>query len=243
MRLARAAREEDVTAFARRIGIRVEHVAAIEDGRFSELPAGIYGRSAVKAYAAACGIDVQETLADAERFLVSVDDPIVGLARLKGLRVPRPPVPDPPHVGDAPGRTMEIEPGSVTWRPLVAALIDALIVNALLLLVVLASVAALLVPVSALHRASPAFAVMGVLLALVYYLCFGGVGGATLGERLMHVTAPRAGRGMLTLREVAERALQSASEDVRCLCGLGARVGRSLAVSPAPAYNDDARPS
>lgn len=238
LRLARVGHEADLDAFARLIGIRVDHVRAIEEGAFSELPAGIYGRSAVKAYAAACGLDAAEILGDAEPFLVSLDDPIVGLARLKGLRRPTPPVPaaaEPVNlsaVRDADGALM-------IWRPLAAALIDAMIVTALLLLVVLAAVTALLVPISALGRSSPAFGMMGVFLAAGYFLCFGGVGGATVGERLMHVIPPPRHRDTVTLRAVGERALQSASEDVRCLCGLGARVGRWLALPPRAAYGND----
>ena len=34
--------------------------------------------------------------------------------------------------------------------------------------------------------------------------------------------------------------LQSASEDVRCLCSLGARLGRWLALPPTAAYGNDA---
>jgi hypothetical protein len=235
--LARIAHEPDLEAFARRIGIRIAHVSAIEEARFSELPAGIYGRSAVKAYAAASGLDPAETLVDASAFLVSVNDPIVGLARLKGLRPVRS-APPPSESDPAPG-AIEPDAARPPWRPLTAALIDALIVTALLLFVVLAAVAVLAVPVSALDRSSPVFGVMGLLLAAGYFLCFGGIGGATVGERVMQVAAPPQ-RETLTLDAVAARALQAASEDVRCLCELGARLGRRLTVPPPPVFGNDA---
>jgi uncharacterized RDD family membrane protein YckC len=240
LKSARTAREQDLAAFARRIGVPAHHLCAIEEGRFADLPPGIYGRSTVKSYASACGLDPAETLATVEPWLKAVDDPIFGLARLKGLHVAMPAAADVPVIGVI--TTVEPDAGGGNWRPLCAALIDALIVTALLLVVVAAAVTALLVPVSALDHSSPAFGFMGVLIALGYYLCFGGVGGATVGERVMHVTHAPCQR-TLTLQAVAARALQSASEDVRCLCSLGARVGRWLALSPRPAYGDDARTS
>jgi uncharacterized RDD family membrane protein YckC len=240
LKSARVAREKDLAVFARQVGISAHHVCAIEEGRFADLPTGIYGRSAVKSYATACGLDPAEMLATIEPWLRAVDDPIFGLARLKGIRVPAPAAADIPVIGVI--STVDAEAGPANWRPLAAALIDALIVTALLLVVVLAAVSALLVPVAALDHSSPAFGFMGVLLALGYYLCFGGVSGATVGERVMHVShAPR--QRTLTLHAVAARALQSASEDVRCLCSLGARLGRWLAVPPGSAYRDDARTS
>ena len=57
LRQARTATGEDLAALGKRIGVRQEHLRAIEDGRFADLPAGIYGRSAVKSFAAAFGFD------------------------------------------------------------------------------------------------------------------------------------------------------------------------------------------
>ena len=145
LRLARTTHDKDLAAFSRLIGIRVDHVRAIEDGRFSDLPAGIYGRAAVKAYAGACGLDPAAVLADAEAWLVSMDDPIIGIARLKGLRVPTPP---PPVEGAPPvAPPADVAAALATWRPLAASLIDAGIISALLGIVVLSAVAALFVPV------------------------------------------------------------------------------------------------
>src|SRR5262245_34408864 len=88
LRRARAASGEDVAALAKRAGVRAEHLSAIEDGRFGDLPPGIYGRSAVRAFAAAYQLDPAEALADCEALLRPVDDPIAALARLTGLRTP-----------------------------------------------------------------------------------------------------------------------------------------------------------
>src|SRR3569832_1971528 len=99
LKSARLTREQDLAAFARQVGVPVHHLCAIEEGRFADLPSGIYGRSAVKSYASACGLDAAEMLAAVEPWLRAVDDPIFGLARLKGLRVTKPVAADIPVVG------------------------------------------------------------------------------------------------------------------------------------------------
>ena len=239
LRLARTAHDTDLAAFSRLIGIRVDHVRAIEDGRFSDLPAGIYGRAAVKAYAAACGLDAAAVLADAEAWLVSMDDPIIGIARLKGLRVPAaqpPPEAAPPPIAPRPA---DVDAALATWRPLAASLIDAAIISVLLGIVVLSAVAALFVPVSTLRGSSPAFALMGMLLAAGYFVWFGGVGGATVGERVMRINRPQPRHDHLTLPAIATRALHSATEDIDCLRSLGARLGRWLAPLVPATYGSD----
>src|SRR5215208_3609200 len=99
LKLARTTRHEDLAAFARHVGVPALHLCAIEEGRFADLPAGIYGRSAVKSYASACGFDPAEMLATVEPWLRVVDDPIFGLARLKGIRMPAPAAADIPVIG------------------------------------------------------------------------------------------------------------------------------------------------
>ena len=61
LRLAREARHEDLAAVAARSGVREHVLRALEDGRYGDLPSGLYGRTAVKAYAAA-GADVAVTI-------------------------------------------------------------------------------------------------------------------------------------------------------------------------------------
>jgi hypothetical protein len=234
LRQARMESGEDLAALGQRIGVRQEHLQAIEDGRFADLPSGIYGRSAVKKFAAACGFDGPAVLAECEALLAPVEEPIAGLARLRGGRVRRP---DPPPRQS----TIEADPatddGSAFqgWRHLAAAALDAAIIVGLLLLVVVSALTALTVPLSALDGSAAAFALMGMILAAGYFLCFGGVRGATVGERTLGIES-RGPASMLTLQAVAERALQSATEDVRCIQRFGERLGRSTAAwaSSAP---------
>src|SRR5688500_20271862 len=74
---------------ARQCALRVEWLQAMEDGRFGDLPSGIYGRSAVRRYAEALGLDPAEILAACAPLLPLVDDPISALGRLRGMPAPR----------------------------------------------------------------------------------------------------------------------------------------------------------
>ena len=48
LRRIRIERGEPLSKLAQQSGLRVEWLQAIEDGRFNDLPSGIYGRSAVR---------------------------------------------------------------------------------------------------------------------------------------------------------------------------------------------------
>ena len=81
-------------------GLSLSHVAArtllsprivdqLDEGRFSELPGGVYARSHVRAYAAAVGLDPEETVAELQPFLPAAEDPLPTLLTL--ARVGDPP--------------------------------------------------------------------------------------------------------------------------------------------------------
>jgi hypothetical protein len=225
LRQARLAAREDLTDLARRTGVRQENLRAIEDGRFADLPPGIYGRAAIKLYANAYGFDGAAMLATCEPWLTPVDEPIAALARARGLRS-RPVEMPRSHHGDPDDDANDASFAS--WRHLAAAAIDAAVIAALLLVLVFAALTLLIVPVSALRDAGGAFAIMGLVLAAAYYLCFGGVRGATMGERAVTVE-PHPGGSPVTLRVAIERALLAATEDARCIQRAGERLGRSSA--------------
>ena len=227
LRQARTATGEDLAALGKRIGVRQDHLRAIEDGRFADLPSGIYGRAAIKSFAAAMGFDAADVLSECEPFLVPVEEPIAALARLRGCPVRRP---DPPARPDANDRHLlrQPDPALPDWRSLAAAALDAGVVVGLLLVLVVSALTALTVPVSSLSHSAPPFGLMGVLLAAAYFVWFGGVRGVTVGERTLGVR-PRAVTSMLTVSAVAERAFQSATEDARCIQRFGERLGRSIA--------------
>ncbi|HET7694481.1 MAG TPA: helix-turn-helix domain-containing protein [Vicinamibacterales bacterium] len=227
---ARLAAGEDLAALARRTGVRQENLRAIEDGRFAALPPGIYGRAAIKAFASAFGFDGAAILAECEALLTPVDEPIAALARVRGLRA-RPA--EPPQSRDQPADDLAGDTAFPGWRHLAAAAIDACVIAGLLLAMIVAALTLLIVPVAALRDSGGAFAVMGLLLAGGYYVCFGGVRGATVGERALSIEPRRPGGPAVTLRMVAERALLAATEDVRCIERWGERLAEYAEIQRA----------
>lgn len=218
----RAAKGLSLDSLAREIGVRRENLIAIEEGRFSDLPTGIYGRAAIKAFASACGFDPVELLASCEPFLRQAEEPIEGLARIRGLARPKRPV-----RADSPTQTVDsLE--APTWHPLAAAAVDALVIAGLLLIVVFSAALSLVVPISALDRSSAWFALVGIVLGLGYFVWFGGLAGATVGERAVGISVASSEAPTITLRDVAIRTLWSATEDVRSIRRFGTAFGAVL---------------
>jgi hypothetical protein len=200
---------------AARIGMRQHLIRAIEEGRFDDLPAGIYGRAAVRAYAVAVGRDPAEVLTACEPALRPMEDPVAGLAACYGVQRPAPKAPpaDPENAA----------------RRLAAAALDAVIVTLSLMAVVAATSVLCKLPASALGPGAPAgFALMGVVLAITYFACLGGIAGATVGEQLARAASAMPG-GPITFSQLASRAVRSATIDARAIMDAGASVGARLA--------------
>lgn len=246
LRRAREANREALEVLARRIGVRQEHLHSIEDGRFEDLPSGIYGRAAIRSFASAYGMDPSEALSACEPLLRQVEEPIEGLARLRGIRPAKPEPPAKPQPsGEPPSPFKPPLPRAFladsrdwldfpSWRPLAASAIDAVVIVGLLLLVVASAALSLVVPVSALQGSAGSLVLVGLVLGLGYFAWFGGLGGATLGERSMGISAADGEAPMLTLRDVAIRTLRSATEDVRCIQRLGCLLGTLLNTYRSP---------
>jgi hypothetical protein len=212
-------------ALASRTGVRVKLLHAIADGRFGDLPSGLYGRAAIRAVAASLALPVDEVIAECAPLLAEVDDPIAGLARVRGLRA-------------APARRREVLHADVVpsaiWRLGAAATIDGLIVAGLLLVVVAATAT---IPDAHLHAmsgsAAPAFTVFAVALAAWYFLLFGGVAGMTAGTFAARPsTSIRPAEGS-DAHAVMVRAARCACRDLRFLQVLGAHTGRWIAAERA----------
>lgn len=225
LRQARLAAREDLAALAKRTGVRQENLRAIEEERFGDLPRGIYGRAAVRSFATAFGFDGAAVLAECEPLLTPIDEPIAALARVRGGGG-RPADASRRHDGDLRDDRLNDSPRA-ECRRLAAAAVDGAVIGVLLLVLVVAALTLLIVPVAALREGGGAFAIMGLLLAGGYFLCFGGVGGATVGERVMAVELQPPAESPVTLRLVAERALLAATADARCIARLGERLGRT----------------
>jgi hypothetical protein len=212
IRAARMASGRDLHTIAQRTGAREEWLRAIDDGRFADLPAGVYARSALRAYAGAIGLNAHELIATCEPELPRLEDPISALARVKGLRRKR-------HTQLVPLVCSEGGSG------IGALAIDASIIGAVLLVVIAATLAMCGIFPSALGpTAAPAFGVTASLLALSYFLVFGGIATATPGERIMgrRIDSPRQ-ESPVTCRDIVMRALRCAGRDVLALVSFGTR--------------------
>ena len=228
----RIARAETIEAVARRSGVAERLLTAIEDGRFDELPRGIYARASIRSYATALGLDAADILAACEPLLPGVDDPIDAMCRLRGVRV-------------STARASAIDPASIAdasrpdWRVAAAAALDALVVGAMLLVLVAGAALIARAPLRAFGGSAATFAVMGILLASSYFVWLGGLSGATAGERGIGLRAADGPMHALHLRAVAIRALCSAMNDIRFIRGAGVWLGRmSVAGKPDAASSD-----
>lgn len=231
LRRARVERNEDVAALSARTGLRVHHIRAIEEGRFDALPGGIYARAAIRTFAAAYGLAPDAVLAQCAGRLPDVEDPIDGIARIRGVQ--------PPSVRMAPASLPAAAAVDArgTWRSFAAATVDAFVTGALLLA---ASAAAALVARVSLARldASASLFFVGLAFGAAGYVWLGGLAGTTVGEyALGRARFPRDPRP-LTLHAIGRRTLAAATADARAilLTGMWARrrLTRGAAARTAP---------
>lgn len=181
LRQARERRGLTLTAIARAQGVREHNLELIERNAFEDLPTGLYGRAAVRAYASAVGLDADAALADVLDRLRTPEDPIDGLARVRGIDRPRP------------KRTIQIAPSvarpvrlPASWRTPAAAVIDStLLIGIDAILLALTGAVAGVRPAEVLHAALPSMIVVFVLIAGLYFVLLGGVRRATIGAQLV----------------------------------------------------------
>jgi hypothetical protein len=217
---ARISHGETLESAAQRSGVAERLLRVIEDGRFELLPPGIYGRSAIRAYATACGLDAVEILAACDPLLPAFDDPISAMGRLRGVRSPKPTdtsSSEPLVVADAP---------CPDWRLLAAALLDAGFLGVILTVVIASAMVMARAPAAALAGSAAAFGVVGVLLGGSYFVWLGGLAGTTVGQRAVGLVSCSQERGSANLRTIASRAMRAATEDLRFIRDLGLWVGR-----------------
>ena len=188
MRQAREAKGMSLSALENKVGVRVAVLVSIERGAFGELPAGLYGRHAVRAYATAVGFDADAVLAEVGQCLPRPEDPLDGLARVRGfVRRSRQAVVDEDTVACPPARPEpepDPEPVASTpdWRPFAASAIDGAVLTALVLALAQLTAVAAGMPISDLIAvAFPAWAFMAALISAIYFVLLGGVRNATLG--------------------------------------------------------------
>jgi hypothetical protein len=231
LRRRRLERGASHTALAHQCALRVEWLQAMDEGRFSDLPSGIYGRSAVRRYADALGLNSDEVLAACAPLLPLVEDPISALGRLRGLpashrRIDATAV----HVDKLQGRILEEEGSSTpcelpSWRLLAAAAVDAIVVVGLLIAVVTCTVASG-IPMSGLGgAATPAFALLTFVLGSCYFVVLGGIVGETVGEHVFGGRSETDGGRPLDLSAVGVRTLNCVLRDAQFIELLGKWLG------------------
>ncbi|HEY7499471.1 MAG TPA: helix-turn-helix domain-containing protein [Vicinamibacterales bacterium] len=186
LRQAREQRGLSLAAIAHERGVRESNLVLIEQDAFEQLPTGLYGRTAVRAYAAAVGLCADDAIAEVGLRLREPEDPMNGLARVRGIV--RPPskmsrAVDPPQVSHATAI-------GLPWRPQVAALIDLAILVAIdLALVELTALAAGVRTPDILRPALPALILLFALIGGAYFVLLGGVRKSTIGARIAQAPA------------------------------------------------------
>ena len=184
LRLARERRGLSLATIARQWGVREYNLELIEKDRFEDLPTGLYGRTAVRSYAVAVGVPADEALAEVSDRLRTLEDPLDGLARVRGLtRQPERTIKDILHVQ---GREMTLSP---TARAHVANVLDALVLLGLdFLLLELTALVAGVRATEVLRVAAPSMIALFVLIAALYFVMLGGLARATIGSRFAHTS-------------------------------------------------------
>jgi hypothetical protein len=218
-------------------------VLAIDEGRFADLPTGLYARAAIRVYAKAVGLDGDEILQACEPLLPSTEDPVTALARLRGLRPAssKPVLPPAPPRERTPvgSRGPEGPPPFPPWRPLAAVAMDGLMVAALLVTAIAGTITMSGAEPSAFGRAAaPVFGLMGALLIGCYFVFFGGIACATVGERLVGMRVGRRHPRHVDPRMVVARALRCAGRDVRYIIRLGEWTGAMIPSGPSGAGSE-----
>lgn len=217
---ARLALALERDGIASRTGIREPLLAAMEEGRWTDLPHGLYGRAAIRSYASVLGLDVDAFLAECEPLLAPMEDPIAALARMRGLRVH-----ETAAASAATART-PLTPAPLPRRRAIAKalaiLIDTSVIAIALALLIAVTSMWIEVPPSALRHTAGAFATMGMLFAGSYYLVFAGIGGRTPGDWLACASGePQESVRQDRPRAASRRAAASFLRDARLIATLG----------------------
>jgi hypothetical protein len=205
LRQARERRGLSLTTIARERGVREENLQLIERDAFEQLPTGLYGRNAVRAYALAVGMAPDAALTEVADRLREPEDPIDGLARVRGIERSRG------------RRAIEVAPSvlrplqfRMSWGAPAAAVVDSLILIAIDAAVVMLTAAVARVrPADVLQLAAPALLVVFALIAVVYFVLLGGIRRATFGAQLMQAEALTY-FNTATLHAVMQRGLKAA---------------------------------
>ena len=184
LRQARERRGVSLQSLQDRTGVRVQVLSALERGAYDELPTGLYGRHAVRSYARTVGLDADAVLTAVARLLPEPEDPLDGLARVRGfVRKARPvetQVESEPHWTDGDDDHMSLD-----WRPVLAAAIDGAVLLGFAVALISVTVAAAGTSLSTLAPiAAPAWILLIGLVSAIYFVLLGGIRHETAGARI-----------------------------------------------------------
>jgi transcriptional regulator with XRE-family HTH domain len=244
LRQARERKGLTLSAVARAKGVREHNLQLIERDAFEDLPTGLYGRAAVRAYASAVGFDADAALAEVADRVRRPEDPIDGLARVRGIERPRPRPPSPRLWRGFAGalrakaeRTVEVAPAvrhpvrlPISWRGPLAAVVDSALLIAIdAALLALTAAVARVRPIELLQSALPALLVVFLIIAAMYFVLLGGVRRATIGAQLVQAEHA-AVFDSATVHAVVQRGWRYAVDEARLFGGSVARLlGSSVA--------------
>ena len=199
LRQAREQQGIDLEELARRTRLRTHLLEAVEQGRWADLPRGVYARAVVRTYAQGVGMDPNRVLTEVAPLLPEPEDPLDGLARVRGFERQAAPAAAPPAPrAFAPVPEPAVRAGLLTEAA--AAATDTLVLLGVGWITSVAAAWVCGVTVAELIAHGGVSILALVLLAgAAYFVLLGGIGGATLGSRLAGVRAPGAAfRGDLT---------------------------------------------
>jgi hypothetical protein len=207
-RLGKSLTIDDVVARTRVPRVYIE---MIDSGRISELPSGLYGRSYVRAFAAAVGVDADQALTVCAADLVEAPDPLPALREIARERV-------------APTLVQAIKDHLEEWQSkrrvpetsrfggviYLAGTIDVLLLFGISAFVVGVGAHACDVSVDALLRhVGGAVVVVCAYTWIMYFALLAGIGGQTIGMQICGARL-QSETGPLNLRRISGRAARAA---------------------------------
>jgi transcriptional regulator with XRE-family HTH domain len=166
LRRARLAAGLELADIERRTRISPSMLRWIDQGQFHRLPAGIYARAYVRAFAQAVGLDPAEVVASIEHALPPANEVV-------------------PDRGQTPGSDPGVRPRAhPAWRWMLAASADAVVLVAVCGVVVTATAAICGRPSAEIIALGlPGLAVLLAVVTALYFVIFAGVEGRTPGAR------------------------------------------------------------
>jgi uncharacterized RDD family membrane protein YckC len=240
LRRAREARGVSLADLARATRITPWILQKLDEGKFGEIPAGIYARHYLRAFASAVGLHPDRTLEALEHLLPAADTSIAALSRSacqrRGEPQPdvtpaqaeavRPSAPETPatapRMPEPDSEPAEPPPSETSrWRLYGAAVTDVIVLSSLQLAVfgACAWIAGFTVQTLMLHAAWP-LGIIGGTVAAIYFGLLGGIAGRTCGAWLLGIRLVPPSTEPLDLRTVLRRSMRCLVREASILVGI-----------------------